>query len=249
VPKPKKRPTVETPPPEKPGPPVQEPEKALFGLTPWSVFQAAMKAVPALKYALAVLGLVSAVALIKGFGIGYDVAVFGTIIMMVLMVALVVFASLTKVKTPQIRIASHILMWSFLVLTILTAVLLFTSAFFDYPKPLPTLLRGGNSGAAPVNPQPEEFEFSMELRPTEKWTFAGLANRVAAHDGGCSVEFTHCDDTLKKAEIWPNHPVIVTAPSHKVFLENLRLHFRDPSIQRYEVEYHKERKVYEIIGK
>ena len=114
-------------------------EKEMVGLTPWNVLQAAIKAVPALKYTLAVLGVVSAIAIVKGFGIDFRVAVFGTVTIVVLMAALVVFAALTKVRSPQVRAAALVMMWSFLALTILSATLLFTSAFFSYPKPLADL--------------------------------------------------------------------------------------------------------------
>ncbi len=146
MPRPKKTPTSETPPPEKPRPPAQEAETALVVLTPWTIFQAALKAVPALKFALAVLGLVSVLVIVKGFGIDFNIAVFGTIILLVLMVALVVFAALTGVKSPQVRLAALVMMWSFLTLTILTAALLFMSAFFDIPRPLDKLLQRGASG-------------------------------------------------------------------------------------------------------
>ncbi len=117
-----------------------------YAVTPWRVLQAAIKAVPAVKYALGVLGIISAIAIVRAFGIDARLAVFGTIVMLVLMVTLLVFAALTKVKSKQIRVAAIIMMWSFLALTIFTATLLFTSAFFRYPKPLPELFRTGVSG-------------------------------------------------------------------------------------------------------
>lgn len=134
------------------------------GLTPWTILQAAIKAVPALKYALGVLGIVSAITIIKVFGIDFRVAVFGTIIMVVLMVALVVFAALTKVRSPQVRSAALVLMWSFLVLTILSAAFLFTSAFFDYPKPLSNLLGGGIEEKPPT---PEQEKTSAQTSQVE----------------------------------------------------------------------------------
>jgi hypothetical protein len=125
--------------PQIPGIPPEPSNNSIAGLNPWSVLQTAVKAVPALRYALAVLGIVAAIAIVKGFGIDYRVAVFGTIVMVVLMVSLVVFAALTTVKSQQTRAAALVMMWSFLVLAILSVILLFTSAFFDFPKPLPHL--------------------------------------------------------------------------------------------------------------
>jgi hypothetical protein len=119
-------------------------EKAAVGTSPhlslWTVLQLAIKAVPALKYALGVLGIVSAIAIVKGFGVDYQIAVFGTIVMIVLMTLLVVFAALTKAKSPHIRTASLVLLWSSLIITIATASLLFTSAFFDWPERLSSVL-------------------------------------------------------------------------------------------------------------
>jgi hypothetical protein len=132
----------------------KEPDKPVIGLTPWNVLQVAVKAVPALRYALGVLGIVSVLAIIKSFEIDYRVATFGALIMLVLMVALVVFAALTKVKSAQIRIAALVMMWCFLIITILSAMLLCTSAFFNYPRPLTQLL-GAVVPDAPVDESPK----------------------------------------------------------------------------------------------
>ena len=103
--------------------------------------QAAIRAVPALRYALGVLGIVSAIGIIKSCGIDFRAAVYGTIVMVVLMSALVVFAALTNVSSPQVRVAALAMMWSSLSLTILSSALLFTSAWFDFPKTLQELFR------------------------------------------------------------------------------------------------------------
>lgn len=150
--KPKKPPSEATP-PVKQTQAVTGPNLAIGSVTPWTVFTVALKAVPALRYALAVLGIVSAIAIIKGFGVDFQTAVYGTIIMLILMVALVVFAALTKVRSPQVRWGALLLMWSFLLITILSAALLFTSAFFEYPRPLGQLLSLTNSSDPRVIPK------------------------------------------------------------------------------------------------
>jgi hypothetical protein len=88
--------------------------------------------------------------------------------MVVLKVALVVFAALTKVKSPQVRAAALVMMWSFLALAILSAALLFTSVFFNFPKPLPDLL-------AFVDPNINHKEFN--LTPTVSPDLADEATR------------------------------------------------------------------------
>lgn len=111
-------------------------KKEPMDVSPWTLLKAAIKAVPAVKYALGVAGIMSAIAIIRGFGLDLRVAVFGTIIMLVLMTALVVFAALTRARSPQVRLAALVMMWSFLILVILSATLLFTSTFLQFPKPL-----------------------------------------------------------------------------------------------------------------
>jgi hypothetical protein len=153
------------------------------------VLQAAIRAVPAIKYALAVLGIVSAIAIIKGFGIDFGVAVFGTIMMIVLMVAIVVFAALTKVPSQQVRSAAFVLMWSCLILTICSAILMFTAAFFNYPKPLPDLFQLVSQGrrSEPPAPPPLTPELRRELNSFalvvqglggENLSISGLTNNL-----------------------------------------------------------------------
>jgi hypothetical protein len=71
VAKQKKSPAPKTPSPAPAPAPPNVPDAERAGLTPWTILQAAIKAVPALKYALAVLGIASAIAIIKGFGIDF----------------------------------------------------------------------------------------------------------------------------------------------------------------------------------
>jgi hypothetical protein len=162
VPRSKKSPPSQTTGPRKLAPVLEESAFGIGSLTPWGVFQTGLKAVPALRYALGVLGMVSAIAIIKGFGVDFRAAVFGTVIMLVLMVALVVFAALTKVPGAHLRPAAVVLMWSLLAITILTAVLLFTSFFFAFPKGLLDLLR-----ITEAEPNRSSIEVRIENVPVE----------------------------------------------------------------------------------
>ena len=63
-------------------------------MQPAKVLNEAIKAVPAVKYALGIGGVIALIAIVKGFGIDYRVAGFGAVIMLVLMTMLVVFAKL-----------------------------------------------------------------------------------------------------------------------------------------------------------
>ena len=118
--------------------PADAPPNAANGLdtapTPWTILRAAIKAVPLLKYCLAVLGIVSAIAMTKEFGIGYGVAAFGTIVVVILMVVLFVFAAFPKVAGPHVQKAATFMMWCFLLVGFLAAFLLGTSTFFSSAK-------------------------------------------------------------------------------------------------------------------
>src|ERR1043166_1262904 len=89
-----------------------------MNLLPMKILREAIRAVPAVKYALGVAGIIAVVAIVKSFGIGPQFAVFGAIITLVLMVALVVFAKLTTTAPRHFKLPVLVLMWSFLGLTI-----------------------------------------------------------------------------------------------------------------------------------
>ena len=96
----------------------------------------AVRAVPAVKYAVGVGGIVAVVAIVAGFGIQPLFAVLGSVVTLVLMVALLVFARLTRTGPKYFLVPALVLMWSFLGLSIATACLLFTIVFFSWPIPI-----------------------------------------------------------------------------------------------------------------
>lgn len=67
---------------------------------PSGFLREAIKAVPAVKYALGVGGVVSVVAIIASFGISYRVAVIGFPVILISMTLLVIFAKLAS-ASPQ----------------------------------------------------------------------------------------------------------------------------------------------------
>lgn len=105
-------------------------------ITPAGVLKNAIKAVPAVKYALGVAGVAAAVALIAGFITDYKIAVFGIILMFGLMIVLVVFSNIAKSTVGDIRPLSLLLAWSFVILIIATSFFIFTGFFFHWPRPL-----------------------------------------------------------------------------------------------------------------
>src|SRR6266850_1819406 len=103
-------------------------------LNPVTILKGAIKAVPSMKYALAVLGLMAVVAIVTVWRIQYEVAIVGAVILLGLMVPVLIFAKLTTMKPGRLIIPALVMMWSFLLLTVATAFLLVTCAFFQWPK-------------------------------------------------------------------------------------------------------------------
>jgi photosystem II stability/assembly factor-like uncharacterized protein len=89
-----------------------------------------------MKYALAVLGLVAVVATVAAWRVNFKVAVFGAVIILVLMVAVLVFARLAAFGAAFFILPAQILLYTFVILTAATGVLLFTAAAFKWPQPM-----------------------------------------------------------------------------------------------------------------
>lgn len=108
-----------------------------LSLTPLGILRNAIKAVPAVKFALGVAGIAAAVALIAGLITDLRVAVFGIIIMFGLMAVLVVFSNLVRIASRDLKLSAKLLAWASVLLTIATSFFMFTGFFFNWPRPLP----------------------------------------------------------------------------------------------------------------
>jgi HEAT repeat protein len=106
------------------------------------ILKDAIRAVPAMRYALAVAGLMSVVGLVGAFRISPLTAVFGAVVVLVLMVAVVVFARLAATGPRHFFVPVLVMLWSFLGLVVATAFLLFSCAFFQWPKAIHDLIGG-----------------------------------------------------------------------------------------------------------
>ena len=71
--------------------------------TPIAFLREAITAVPAVKYALGVGGIVAAIAIIFTFGIDARIAVIGTIVMLLIMSVLVIFARMSTVADARLH--------------------------------------------------------------------------------------------------------------------------------------------------
>jgi hypothetical protein len=118
--------------------------------TPPSFLKQAINAVPAVKYALGIGGVVSVIAIVGGFRIDFRVALLGTVVMLVLMTVLLVFAKAASRPQSAFKVPAIILTWFSLLLFIATASALFLSVFFGKPLDLRTLLAPVHAGQTPV---------------------------------------------------------------------------------------------------
>jgi hypothetical protein len=107
--------------------------ESLISSGPFRILQAAIKAVPAVRYALGVLGIIAAISLAGTLVTDFRVAVFGTLIALGLMALLVIFAAATRLVPRFLIPAAIVFVYAFLTLAIATAFLIFTSVFFKWP--------------------------------------------------------------------------------------------------------------------
>jgi len=103
------------------------------GASPKDILGAAIKAVPAVKYALGVAGIAAAAAIIVLFFKSLKVAFLAIVIMLVLMVILVVFVRLTRSAAETFHGPIVFLIWAFVLLAIFTPMAFFTSVFLKWP--------------------------------------------------------------------------------------------------------------------
>ena len=113
-------------------------------MQPLAVIRAAIQAVPAVKYALGVAGIFAVVAIISAFGLDARLAAAGAILVLMLMVALVIFARLTSIAPRHFLKPALVMTWAFLIVTVATAVLLCSSVFFGIPLDVKALVMNWN---------------------------------------------------------------------------------------------------------
>src|SRR4051812_44281370 len=100
------------------------------------IIKEATKAVPFVKYALGIAGLVAVITLIKAYQINFQVAVWGTIILIFLMVVLFIAASASNKQLNEAFHPSTLLLWSVEIIFIGIICLLTSCVFFKKPLDL-----------------------------------------------------------------------------------------------------------------
>jgi hypothetical protein len=104
----------------------------------FSVLREAIEKTPFVKYALGITGIAAAVAIIGSFGVeNYrKVPVITIVIMFALMVLLFLFSRLMRSNSKPIEVAGYVLVYTVVVIMCGGSLLMLTSVFFDYPKPI-----------------------------------------------------------------------------------------------------------------
>ncbi len=135
--------------------------KTFAKMNPLTILREAIKAVPALKYAFGLLGLVAVAAIVAMLKVEPKIAVFGTVVILILMVAVVVFARLTTLDTGILKYPAIVFLWSFTLLTVATGGCLFSVATMGKPKFFAVLLLGNRTD--PVLPEVPQKEQAIRL--------------------------------------------------------------------------------------
>ncbi|ALG68324.1 AAA family ATPase [Beggiatoa leptomitoformis] len=112
-------------------------EKEKTMKTALTVLHEAITQVPAVKYALGIVGIAAAVAIIQLFLKDLRIALISVMLMLIFMGFLFLFAKLGDTIPAK---AKNVFIWFILLLFITSCVFLTTSVFFDIPMPLKTLM-------------------------------------------------------------------------------------------------------------
>ncbi|MDM8542252.1 hypothetical protein QUF90_14315 [Desulfococcaceae bacterium HSG9] len=103
-----------------------------MNIDPIKILRDSIKLVPSLKYALGIAGIVSVLSIISALKVDYKIALFGTIIMLVLMVLLVIFAKLSTLEN-EIKKPAVVFLWFSIIIIMIISSLLISSVFFKTP--------------------------------------------------------------------------------------------------------------------
>ena len=223
--------------------------------TPSSILKQAINAVPAVKYALGVGGIIAVIAIVRGFGIDFRVALWGTVVMLVLMTVLLVFAKASSRPQSAFKGPAFILTWFSLVLFMATATALFLSVFFGKPLDLRTLLAPVHAGQTPSEklsepPTPKVSEPPFDISQTVKKERDGSFHATAVNGGsdiehvGMVFEYFVAErqgDGIKFYRLATFRPPIPDVPLKKNQAMNMSFFFTDNYIAAYQKIFAKNR--------
>ena len=109
-------------------------------LTPLEALREATKQVPAVRFAVGVIGVIAALAIATTFFHSVPAAVLAFLVMLVLMVLLYAFSILVVSGTGPFQIPVLILMYFCIFLFVTWSCLLTSCVFIEWPRTLPSLI-------------------------------------------------------------------------------------------------------------
>ncbi|MGH9823083.1 MAG: hypothetical protein ACREDR_07530 [Blastocatellia bacterium] len=193
---------------------------------PVNVLRAAVKAVPAVKYATGIAGVAAAVAIVLGFTRDPKIATFGVMIMIALMFVLVIFAYATK-NLPGIKWLAAFMAWAIAVLFVVALACVFSAVAFDVPASLAQYLKGVSGGVSYKVPPSAVIigaktgvnhkEFDLESVPTEQTSITySLKGHFDVVDGVVNGRLESGKLAIAK-HIPPGFPDSITRISFQVY--------------------------------
>ena len=167
--------------------------------SPATILRSAIEAVPAVKFALGVAGVISAIALVKGFFSNVGAALVAGFGMLILMTLLVLFAAAAKARSGLLIAPAMVFTWALLIMVIASSMLTVSSAFFEWPKPLSALLRwGGDSAPGPKTGTTQHATRGIRLSSGAAFLLPGSKSIVQQHQ---PLTFAW-DDLPSRKEAW-----------------------------------------------
>ena len=110
--------------------------------SPLDIVREATKAVPAVKYALGVAGVLAALSIAAAFFTSWAAAALGFLVMLILMILLYVFSIMVNIAGEAAKPPAIILLYSVVLLFVTWCVLLTSCTFIQQPSTLRELYRG-----------------------------------------------------------------------------------------------------------
>jgi hypothetical protein len=117
-------------------------------INPIKVISLATKKVPVVRFALGLVGIAAALAIGLEYFSDLKVAIWGTIIILFLMMILILIGRISQSDSKVIRDPMITLLWCAVIIFILILLLLTTSVFFKYPSNLSNWLNSTETSKA-----------------------------------------------------------------------------------------------------
>lgn len=109
-------------------------------LSPTGLVNSALRVAPAFRYAVGAAGLIALVAIVSKFGLSPVALLSGVTALFTVMVLFLLFSRAAAVRNPHLALPALVLVWFSLLAGMLASAFASTSAFFNWPLPLRSVL-------------------------------------------------------------------------------------------------------------